>query len=148
MKNYTDLATLLSENSKARISTYAEQILLLAKPITRNAKTSMRKDGEVVAIFCYYHKQWELLSEVDYGKKASSNTGCNTMCKAGVNAWTRQNNTIKQIGSTILSLLENDKINVNEISTTKTRLEAEARIIDISTKPIGYNDSEIAEILA
>lgn len=46
---------------------------------------------ELVAVFCYYHKKWELVSAIEYGQKAGTKTGLNTMCKEGVSAWTKSN---------------------------------------------------------
>lgn len=57
----------------------------------------------LVAVFCYYHKQWELVDHIEYGKKAGTKTGLNTMCKEGVSAWTKNNRTKAKVKDDLLS---------------------------------------------
>jgi hypothetical protein len=51
---------------------------------------------ELVAVFCYYHKKWELVANIEYGKKAGTKTGLNTMCKEGTSAWTKNNRKLQK----------------------------------------------------
>lgn len=53
--------------------------------------TAYYQNGKLVAVFCYYHKQWELVEHIEYGNKSGTKTGLNTMCKEGVSAWTKAN---------------------------------------------------------
>lgn len=53
--------------------------------------------GKVVAVWCYEHKQWEIVDPIagnrmfDYGvKKSNTVTGLNTMCKQGYREWQRK----------------------------------------------------------
>lgn len=54
------------------------------------------EDRNLVAVFCYYHKKWELVSNIEYGKKAGTKTGLNTMCKEGTSAWTKNNRALQK----------------------------------------------------
>ena len=139
-KSYAEIISFLEANATKKVSAIlADKDFLLLVSQTRQAKTFLTDEhGEVIAIYCYYHKQWELLSEVDYGKKASSTTGYNTMCKVGVSKWTKQNNAVKQVGEQVLEMLEQGKIQASEIQSTKDALLANAKIIDTDDMPIGY----------
>ena len=44
---------------------------------------------DLIAVYCYYHKTWELVANIEYGKKSGTKTGLNTMCKEGTSAWTK-----------------------------------------------------------
>lgn len=139
-KSYADVVAFLEANKTKKVATILldEEFLALVSQ-TKQAKTFLTNaDGEVIAIYCYYHKQWELLSEVEFGKKASSTTGYNTMCKIGVSKWTKQNNQAKQVGQTVLDMLENDEITSAQITETREHLLAKAKIIDTEDMPIGY----------
>ena len=94
------------------------------------ANTFIRDDeGNVVAIYCYYHKQWELLSECEYGKKATSATGYNTMCKEGVSKWTKQQRVKKQAEAGLLDRVIAGELSTDDIPNEQVRLAEEAKII-------------------
>lgn len=144
-KSYLDLVTFLEENKAKKVSSILDEIYAMTKQ-SHKAKTFLLNDkGEVYAVFCYYHKQWELLDEVPYGVKASSTTGFNTMCKVGTSEWTKQNNAAKQVGSTVLTMLEQGDIQADEIAETKERLLEAAKQINTTNMPIGYQTEEDAE---
>lgn len=54
------------------------------------------ENRNLVAVFCYYHKRWELVSNIEYGKKTGTKTGLNTMCKEGTSAWTKNNRALQK----------------------------------------------------
>lgn len=144
-KTFVELVEFLETNKNKKVSTLLPEIYEMTKQ-KANAKTFLtNENNEVYAIYCYYHKQWELLEEVPYGKKASSTTGFNTMCKAGVSAWTRQNRKIKQVGDEVLDLLERGEIEADAINETKEKLLEKAREIDTTDMPVGYTTPEEAE---
>jgi len=140
-KAYQDIVGFLEFNKDKKVSTILPKILEMTKQ-KNNLKTHIVHDGKVVAIFCYYHKQWELLKNVAYGKKASSATGFNTMCKVGVSKWTRQNNAVKKIGTDILTMLENGELDQVDISDKKAELLAKAKEIDVEDMPDGFETLE------
>jgi len=143
-KAFVEVVALLEKNKNRKVSTILGQIKEMTAQ-KANLKTFITDEaGKVVAIFCYYHKQWELVSKVEYGKKASSSTGFNTMCKIGVSKWTKQNNAVKAVSLTVLEMLEAEEITADEISATKERLVAEAKTIDKTDMPNGYLTAEDA----
>lgn len=137
-KAYVGLIEFLEKNAGKKVSSILEEVKAMCAQ-KNNLKTFLVDENKtVIAIFCYYHKQWELLSEVDYGAKASSATGYNTMCKIGVSKWTQQNKNVKAVEGRILAMLENEEITADQISETRETLQAEAREIDTTDMPVGY----------
>ena len=137
-KNYVELITFLEANKNKKVSTILDEAKELCQTKVR-AKTSIRDEkGKVIAIFCYYHKQWEELKVVPYGLKASSTTGYNTMCKQGVSSWTAMQKRVKLVDATLLTMLENEKIQIADLADVKEGLLVEARIVDETDKPDSY----------
>lgn len=143
-QNYVELVNFLQANANKKVSSIMPEILAMTQSKTQSKTFLTNEQGDIIAIFCYYHKQWELLDEVPFGVKAHSTTGYNTMCKQGVSSWTKQNNAIKKVGETVLQLLENGLINASEISAKKDELIAEAKQIDTTNMPIGYATADEA----
>ena len=143
-KAFVELVTFLETNKDKKVNTILEQIKEMTAQ-KANLKTFINDEaGNVVAIFCYYHKQWEIIADVEFGKKASSSTGFNTMCKVGVSKWTKQNNAVKAVNLTVLEMLEAEEITTEEISSAKEKLVAEAKTIDETDMPNGYLTAEEA----
>jgi hypothetical protein len=143
-KSYAELVEFLEANKNKKVSTILDEIYSMTSQKSMSRTYLTNEQGEVFAIFCYYHKQWELLSEVDYGSKASSTTGYNTMCKIGVKHWTAQNKQAKAVGGSILTMLEAGEITSDEISDTRERLLAETKVIITDDMPVGYATPEDA----
>jgi len=143
-KAFIPLVEFLKENENKKVSTILADILKMTEARVQQSTSVSDEDGNVIAIFCYYHKQWELVKDVEYGKKASSSTGYNSMCKIGVSKWTKQNTKVKKVGNTILELLEAGEITTDEIADTKERLITEAKVLDETDKPEGFETSEEA----
>ena len=102
-KDFQELIAFLEANEKKSVNTILEQVRELC---SAKAQTTFKKDadGNVTHVFCYYHKRWELVSEHEYGKKASNKaTGLNTMCKVGYNQWTKQQSAAKKAKEQLLS---------------------------------------------
>lgn len=112
--------------------------LIVAK---KNAHTVLKdKNDKVVAIFCYYHKQWELLSEVEYGSKASSATGFNTMCKIGVNKWTKQQSVAKNAKSELLMEVASGELDPKDLTARIDEIEDARNSIDMKDAPKGTKE--------
>jgi hypothetical protein len=143
-KAFVELVSLLEKHSGKKITKeLLEQIHEMTKQKASSKTFLLDTENKVVAIFCYYHKQWEILDETPYGAKASSTTGYNTMCKKGVSLWTKQNNAVKQVGEAVLNMLESGEIEANEIADTKEKLIAEAKMISNVDMPMGYELSDL-----
>ena len=77
---------------------------------------------------------------VEFGTKASSTTGLNTMCKEGVRAWTRMNKARKELDSRILDMLMSGELAHDEVKGYKEgALEA---INAIEPTNLGYDTLE------
>lgn len=106
-----DIIAILEENKNRKVSSVSGDIINILNQLnvanksgTRQAKNFIKdEEGNVVAIFCYYHKRWEIVANdfqygIEYGKKASNKaTGLSTMCKEGVKHWTKANRAINAI---------------------------------------------------
>ena len=102
-KDYQLIVEFLEANQNKKVATILEQ---LREMCSQSNTVTFKKDddGNVTEVFCYYHKQWELVSEHEYGKKASNKaTGLNTMCKVGYNQWTKQQSAAKKAKEQLLS---------------------------------------------
>lgn len=141
-KVFLDLVEFLESQKDAKISDILKsdefKDIITAK---KNATTVLKdKNDKVIAIFCYYHKQWELLSEVEYGTKVSSATGYNQMCKIGVNKWTKQQSDAKKAKAELLDLVAEGKVEPSEISSRVDKIENKRNSIDMEGAPKGTKD--------
>lgn len=139
----------LELNGNVKVNKIAEELLTMIAELqkgssNRPGRTYLidAKTNRPYAIFCYYHKQWELLSEVEYGTKVSSSTGYNTMCKIGVREWTKQQKEIKALGSEILAKIEAGELQVAEVADYKEARMLEIKQIVTETMPTGYATAE------
>lgn len=104
-KDFQVLVDFLETNQNKKVATILEQIREMC---SQQNTVTFKKDaeGNVIEVFCYYHKRWELVSAHEYGKKASNKaTGLNTMCKVGLNQWTKQQSAAKKAREQVLARL-------------------------------------------
>ena len=141
-KQYIDLHNFLVLNKNKKVSTILEELEEMMESKTRDTTSLYDKDENLVAIFCYYHKVWELVKDHDYGSKANSKTGLNTMCKLGVSKWTRQQVTLKNIESNLLEQVMNGTVKVEDVKDLKVKAEAEAREIIPTEDIISFQNIE------
>jgi hypothetical protein len=80
----------------------------------------------LVAVYCYYHKQWELVEHIAYGVKSGTKTGLNTMCKEGVSAWTKNNRATVKAKDELLGLFTAGSITSDEFKEKLTMLDTAA----------------------
>lgn len=129
-----EIIAYLNDNENKKVSTVKNELINMISELTKRktgpAQTHIRDaNNEVIAIFCYYHKKWEILEHAEYGLKKHSTHGFNTMCKEGVSRWTKQNNKRKQIGNIILEELSSGILNAESIALRKQELEEECNIV-------------------
>lgn len=136
-KSMQELYDLLVANKNEVISDILESTLVPAMSTKargaskgESVRTSLRDiDGNVVAILDYYYKRWMPLvgdEAVEFGKKASSNTGYNSMCKEGLAAWTKQQREAKEATAQILVDVEKGTLATDDIADRRAEIE-EAR---------------------
>ena len=129
-KPFVDLVKLLESNKSKKVSEVLPLILEMAESKKQSNTFIKDANGKIVAIFCYYHKQWEILSEVEYGTKKNSTTGYNTMCKIGVNLWTKAQSTAKKSKEEILIGVSNGKIDPKTIVKLMEDVEVKRNTIN------------------
>lgn len=139
--------TILEDNSNKKVSSIIELIKELEEVKSMRQKTYiMTKENEPFAIFCYYHKHWELVDETEYGLKSSSKTGLNTMCKLGTNKWTKQQKDAKKQEAELLQKVIDQSCTIEEAETLKQDIETNRQVID-NESSVGYTFEEITELL-
>ena len=145
-KPYEELYAFLLDNKRKKIATVMPELLEIMarkKNSSGSANTHLKNDkGEVYAIYCYYHKKWELLSDVEYGKKANSTTGLNTMCKEGTSHWYKQRRNKDKAEKEMLAMLSNGDLLPTDIANEQKRIEEESKIIVPRDDGHGYIDVE------
>ena len=145
-KQFVDLVAFLEANSNRKVSSIIDEIYAIAESKKRDTTVMKNDEGEVIAIFCYYHKQWELLNEFEYGAKASSVSGFNTMCKVGVSKWTKAQANAKKAKEQVLDDVSNGVIDPSDIKARLEEVETERLLIDTTDMPIGFATEEDMQI--
>ncbi len=139
-KAFVELVAFLQTNKEKKIKDIIDQVIEMTDA-KKNAST-VRKDenDKITHIFCYYHKQWEEIAKVAYGAKASSATGLNTMCKIGVNKWTKQQSVAKNAKTELLDLVAEGKVKTNDIPKRLEAIESARVKIDMEKAPKGTKE--------
>ncbi len=141
-KAFVDLHNFLAENKQKKISTVFETLLnmMTAHPGGGGGGESIViRDAEenVVAIFCFYHKRWEMVTDIAYGTKASSKSGLYNMCKEGNSLYTKQNAEAKKASAGILARLQDPEslVTIEDIPVIQAEIEKERTVIVATSKP-------------
>ena len=147
-KQFEEIYNLLEANSNKKVSTILPQLVELMQRknnASGQANTFIKDDeGNIIAIFCYYHKKWELLSEVEYGKKANTATGYNTLCKEGASKWSKQQRTKKAAEAALLDQLTSGDLKPEDIPAEQERIAEEAKVIIDREDGLGYETADEA----
>ncbi len=149
-KAYAAIVAVLQDNLSATVEEVMPQVLELAAAKTGSGggkATTFHKneDGEVVAIKCYYHNLWMDPREVEFGAKASSPTGFNSMCKDGVSKWTKQQREAKKAESELLQRVAAGEVAVEDIAAEQEAIR-EARE-EVIPREDGYGYETLEELL-
>ncbi len=140
-KPYVSLVEFLEANGNKKVSSILEEIKLMCES-KKTGSTLIKIDDKVVAIFCYYHKQWEIIEHVPYGSKANTVSGLNTMCKIGTSKWTKAQRDAKKAKESLLDGVSNGDINPADIKSLQEDIEHSRLVIDTTDMPIGYANEE------
>ena len=130
-KAYTEIVELLEAHAEHKVKSILPQVIELASAKTGGGggrATTFHKnaDGIVVAIRCFYFGLWMSPEVAEFGKKASSSTGFNSMCKAGVSLWTKQQRDAKKAREELLTAVADGSISPSELPAQLAGIE-EAR---------------------
>lgn len=126
-KPFVEIYNILESNQNKKVKDLLEQLLPLMESQQRNK--AYMEDDDGLWIFCYYHKEWELTKQVEYGSKQNTATGLNSMCKVGTNQWTKQQREYKQAKSDLLEQVANGELEVTDIQDAIDKLEEERQRI-------------------
>ena len=144
-KAYQEIVSFLEANRDEQVNEVIDTVIQMASAKTGGgggkASTFHRNEaGDVVAIRCFYHQKWMSPLVVEFGKKASSASGYNSMCKDGVSKWTKQNREFKSAQQELLQRVMNGEVAQDEIADEMARLEEEkSRIIPLEGDYQGFD---------
>lgn len=138
-KSYSNIVDYL-EAKKGQLITddIMQTIYSLTNQKNSQSSKAIYQDDKLIAIYCWQHKQFELLDEVEYGLKASSSTGYNTFCKIAVRVWTTKQKMLKAVAVDVLKDVEAKKIDVKEIKAEMSKRRAKIETAVDMKKPKGY----------
>lgn len=132
-KAYQELYAVLEANQDKEVKAILPDLLPLMQ--TRSgggAATTFHRneEGEVIAIRCYYHKLWMDPRLVEFGRRATSATGLNNMCKAGVSHWTKQQRELKAAEGALLERVASGELAPADIGAEQAKIQEHAARIE------------------
>lgn len=152
-KSFQVIHEVLTANQSSKVADLMDQLESLMSTKSRGAvkgttsRTFLKSvDGEVVAILDYYFKRWMPLvgdDAVEFGKKAGSTTGYNSMSKEGLSAWTKQQTEAKKALEQILTDVEAGTLDASDIGARREEIEAERK--SIVPTDLGFETREEVE---
>jgi len=147
-KQYEELAVFLEANKAKKVNTIMPQLIeMMQRKNNASGQSSTfvkDEDGNVVAVYCYYHKMWELVSKAEYGSKKGTATGLNTMCKQGVSMWTKQQRVKKQEEAAILNSVASGELAVENIAAKQEEIAEKSKLIEPRADGHGYESADEA----
>jgi len=149
-KAYQDIVEFLQDNEDAYVRDILPQVTALASAKTGGGggkATTFHRDeqGNVVGILCYYHKLWMDPEVAEFGKKASSATGFNSMCKDGVSKWTKQQRDAKKAKEQLLLDVSSGEIEAADLPALLAEIEEATDIV--VPRDDNYGFSTLEELL-
>lgn len=144
-KTYQELVSFLEQNKNKKVETILDEIRAMTSSKQNSKNFIVDESGQVTHVFCYYHKLWEPVDLVPYGSKKNSATGLNSMCKEGVNNWTKQQREYKQNRANLLTLVSAGEISVDQIADKEKEYKEEKNKIIPRSDNIGYKSLEEIE---
>ena len=146
-KQFQEIYAILEANKSKKVSTIFDQLEELMKAKTQQKTFITNENNEVVAIYCYYHKKWELVSNVEYGQKASTASGLNTMCKEGVREWTKAKKDLAKGKEALMNAMLNGDLEQSDLANQLAILESESKNIKESEANKEYSFDTLEEVL-
>ena len=147
-KQFQDIVALLEANKNKKVSTIMDDILALASSKKKETTFIMDADNKPFAIYCWYHKQWELVDKVEYGAKASNPTGLNNMCKVGTSKWTKAQRDAQKANQQILVDVASGELEPSKILDKQAEIELDRTTMDITDMPEGLASEQEVYTLA
>lgn len=141
-KQFEEIHALLEANKNKQVKTIMADLLALMQSKSSGSdlnRTFIKDDeGNVTYVYCYYHKKWESVKIAEYGVKANTATGLNTMCKEGVSSWTKQQRAFKKAQAELLKQVAEQALSPEELPALMEELEANRKVIEVRDDEHGY----------
>ena len=148
-KAFQPIIAFLEENKNSKVSTILDGAIELASAKVgggRSSENVLRDDeGNVVAVFCYYHKRYEPVADVEFGKKATSSTGLNSMCKEGTSQWTKQQRVAKKAGEQLLDDVMSGELAASDLEAARAEIDKAKAVITPREDGIGFETLDEAK---
>lgn len=141
-KSFEEVIKFLEANQNKKVSALLPELLTMCESRKQSSACIKDSDGNVLAIYCYYHKQWEVVADVEYGSKVNSTTGLNTMCKIGTSMWTKKLNQSKKAKASLIDEVAIGNILPGDIQGHMLDIDSERNKIDTTDMPTGYQSEE------
>lgn len=127
-KAYTEIVDLLQANDDQLVADILPQVVALTSAKaggggSRATTFHRNEEGVIVGVKCYYYGLWMSPEVVDFGKKASSATGLNSMCKEGVSHWTKQQSVFNKARAALLDDVMNGAVQAEDLAAVTAELE-------------------------
>lgn len=131
-KVFTEVHAFLQENAGKKVSSIMSEVEALMSAKQRgNTPGALRtaiKDanGATVGILDYFYKRWMPMvgpAAVEFGAKTGSSTGFNSMCKQGVNEWTKRQREAKEANTALLSKVVSGEVAPADIPAAQQLIE-------------------------
>lgn len=145
-KAFVEIVAFLEANKDVKVSKVLDHVIELASAKTSRTEGNLsvkNTAGEVVAILDYYFKRWMPLvgdAAVEFGKKASTSTGYNSMCKEGVSAWTKQQREAKNATAQLLQNVSSGEVLPEAIPAEQAKIEETRKFVPATT--LGFDTVE------
>ena len=148
-KQFEDIVAILEANPNKKVSSVMDDILALVSKKSNGGSngSTVHKDadGNVIAVFCYYHKRWELVNGIEYGAKAGTTSGLNTMCKEGVSKWTKAQRDSKKAKADLLTQVGEGVVASDEIANKIAEIDDATKAIVAHSRE-GFSFDSIEEV--
>lgn len=129
-KQFTEVYEFLTQNQDKKVKEILPMLTQLMSSKNQECTYLADDDGNIIAVHCYYHKKWELVDFIEYGKKNSTATGLNTMCKEGTRMWTKQQNEAKKQKEILLAKVAAGTLNTEQLAAELRKIESERHKIE------------------
>jgi hypothetical protein len=145
-KAFLGIHALLLANEEKKVKTIMPDLveIMSAKGAGGGASSIHRNEaGDIVGIMDYYYKVWLPVAFVEFGAKANSASGLNTMCKSGVSLWTKQQREFKKGKEELLDEVAAGNVLPTDIAEHLENLEAaRAFVADYPIPELAFSSTE------
>lgn len=146
-KDFVAIVELLEANKGKKVKDILEHVLELTS--AKTTRTFFKNEAnEVTVVYCYYHKKFEVVAKADYGQKAGTPSGLNSMCKEGINQWTKQQRIAKLARETLLNEVASGKVQASDLHLKLAEIDVEKSVIVARQDRHGFDslDEALASI--